>query len=111
MIAELEAEKGDRVVSESTQEGGRAFCVPTDISNQADVQDMVEKNHRQVKPCGLFDKQRSCRFQNFRSAVLRIAGSSAEIGNGGHINGAFYCSRAVVPIMQKQKWGRIINIA
>ena len=43
MIAELEAEKGDRVVSESTQEGGRAFCVPTDISNQADVQDMVEK--------------------------------------------------------------------
>ena len=48
MIAELEAEKGDRMVSESAQEGGRAFCVPTDISNQADVQDMVEKNHRQV---------------------------------------------------------------
>lgn len=34
-----------------------------------------------------------------------------EIGNGGHINGAFYRSRAVVPVMQKQKWGRIINIA
>ena len=43
MIAELEAENGDRVVLEITQEGGRAFCVPTDISNQADVQDMVKK--------------------------------------------------------------------
>ena len=37
VIAELEAEKGNRVVQEITQEGGCAFCVPTDISNQADV--------------------------------------------------------------------------
>lgn len=37
VIAELEAEKGDRVVLEITQKGGCAFCVPTDISNQADV--------------------------------------------------------------------------
>ena len=37
VIAELEAEKGNRMVSEITQEGGRAFCVPTDISNQANV--------------------------------------------------------------------------
>ena len=48
MIAELEAEKGDRVVSASTQEGGRAFCVPTDISNQADVQDMVKKQSTSI---------------------------------------------------------------
>ena len=36
VIAELEAEKGNRVVSEITQEGRRAFCVPTNILNQAD---------------------------------------------------------------------------
>ena len=33
MIAEPEAEKGNCVVLEITQKGGRAFCVPTDISN------------------------------------------------------------------------------
>ena len=43
------------------REGGRAFCVPTDISNQADVQDMVETidSYSRVD----FDKQRSCRFK------------------------------------------------
>ena len=28
-----------------------------------------------------------------------------------NIDGAFFCSRAVVPAMQEQKWGRIVNIA
>ena len=48
MIVEQEAENGDRVVLEITQEGGRAFCVPTDISNQADVQDMVKKQSTSI---------------------------------------------------------------
>ena len=39
----------------------------------------------------MFDYQRSCRFQNYHSAVLGIAGRSEKIGNSGHINGAFYC--------------------
>src|SRR5947208_6852634 len=28
-----------------------------------------------------------------------------------NVNGVFYCNRAVVPIMQKQDYGRIVNIA
>ncbi|MBT4089931.1 MAG: SDR family oxidoreductase, partial [Deltaproteobacteria bacterium] len=28
-----------------------------------------------------------------------------------NIDGAFFCSRAVVPVMQERKWGRIINIS
>ena len=28
-----------------------------------------------------------------------------------NINGAFYCSRAVVPAMQEAKWGRIVNVS
>ncbi|MEK9846515.1 MAG: SDR family oxidoreductase [Rhodospirillaceae bacterium] len=111
VIAELEAEKGDRVVSEITQKGGRAFCVPTDISNQADVEDMVEKTIDKygrvdclINNAAVFSKITIAPFWELPVDEWK---SAMEV----NINGAFYCSRAVVPIMQEHKWGRIINIA
>jgi 3-oxoacyl-[acyl-carrier protein] reductase len=34
-----------------------------------------------------------------------------ELAMRVNINGAFFCSRAVVPAMMEAKWGRIINVA
>jgi len=30
---------------------------------------------------------------------------------GIHLNGAFFCSKAALPVMQKKKYGKIVNIA
>ncbi len=111
VIAELRAENGERVAAEITQKGGRALAVATDITDQSNVVDMVA---RALSEFGRID----CLINNaavfsqitiapFWELPVDEWKSAIEV----NINGAFYCSRAVVPAMQERKWGRIINIA
>jgi len=111
VIAELNEENGARVVQEIEQQGGRALAVRTDVSDEASTLAMAEAA---LSARGRID----CLINNaavFSKITIapfwELPVDEWKLAMDVNINGAFFCSRAVVPAMQKARWGRIINVA
>jgi 3-oxoacyl-[acyl-carrier protein] reductase len=101
-------EKAENIVSELKCLGGNAIAVRADVSKNSEVEDMIKR----------------CMEEYDR---LDILVNNAGIGKWGavrdfsetdwnevmatNLKGAFVCSKAVIPIMQRQGAGCIINIA
>ncbi len=111
VIAELDEQNGERVVREIEQKGGRAMSVRTDVAIEAEANSMAETA---LSAYGRID----CLINNAavfsRITIAPFWELPVEEWQSAmrvNIDGAFFCSRAVVPAMQERRWGRIINIA
>ena len=111
VIAELNGESGARVAKEIEQKGGRALSVQTDVSDEKATEEMAKKA---LKAYGRID----CLINNaavFSQITIapfwELPVDEWQSAMRVNIDGAFFCSRAVVPAMQERKWGRIVNIA
>jgi 3-oxoacyl-[acyl-carrier protein] reductase len=106
VIAEIDPERAAQAAGQIEAAGGRALSVPTDVSKGADVEQMVEQavrafgkvdilaNHAGISPSG------------------PIEGITEEMWDralGVHLKSAFLCSKAVLPYMKQQEWGRIVS--
>lgn len=96
------------VVKEIEGCGGEAIAVTGDVSNQDDVQKMVEATMEEfggidilVNNAGITQGAPFVAFdpEDWRRVI--------EI----NLMGTFYCTRAVAPILLERGWGRIINIS
>jgi uncharacterized protein len=108
VLAARSAKELDAVVAEITAAGGTALGVTTDVTRQADVDQLVE---RTLERFGRID------------ALINNAGygvfaplEKAEIGDiEGMMDvnyfGTIRCLRAVLPVMRRQGRGHIINVA
>lgn len=108
VIADIDGDAAYRTVSEIEGEGGRAICVISDVTKPSDVQRMVDEVvlkfgavHILVNNVGAYPRHRleSLTLEEF-DAIVRV-----------NLYSAFLCSMACLPIMKRQRWGRIINIA
>jgi 3-oxoacyl-[acyl-carrier protein] reductase len=111
VIAEVNEENGARVVQEIEQQGGRALSIRTDVSDEASTLAMAEaalSAHGRIdcliNNAAIFSKITIAPFWELPVDEWKLA---MDV----NINGAFFCSRAVVPAMQEARWGRIINVA
>lgn len=111
VIAEVNEENGQRVVREIEQQGGRALAVGTDVSDEASTLAMADaalsafgRIDCLINNAAVFSRITIAPFWELPVDEWR---SAMDV----NINGAFFCSRAVVPAMQKARWGRIINVA
>jgi 3-hydroxybutyrate dehydrogenase len=98
----------DKVAAEVTALGQQAVAIPCDVTDVAQVDRMVSEA---VKQLGGLD------------ILINNAGAGESHKFVGHpndlwhrmininLNGAYYVTRATVPHMVEQKWGRIITIA
>ena len=111
VIAELNAEAGQKVAREIEAKGGRALAVQTDVSNAASTLNMAQQALKQfgridclLNNAAVFSKITIAPFWELPEAEWRQA---MDV----NITGSFLCARAVVPAMQERKWGRIINVS
>ena len=111
VIAEVNEENGARVAREIEQQGGRALAVRTDVSDEASTLAMADaalSAHGRIdcliNNAAIFSKITIAPFWELPVEEWK---SAMDV----NINGAFFCSRAVVPAMQEARWGRIINVA
>ena len=111
VIAELNAEAGQKVAREVEAKGGRALAVPTDVSNTASTLNMAQQALKQfgridclINNAAVFSKITIAPFWELPEAEWRQA---MDV----NITGSFLCARAVVPAMQERKWGRIVNVS
>ncbi len=97
-----------RVAKDINLSGGRAFIHKVDVSDEAQANDLVDHVadeqgavHVLVNNAGITDDRLVIQMKTVQwERVLRV-----------NLTAAFFLSRAVIPIMMDQLWGRIINIS
>ncbi len=100
-------EKAQQVVSEIIEEGLTAIAVKADVSHSVDVKHMFDTcmkrfgridilvNNAGILPFGAIEEI----TDDILDSVFKV-----------NFYGTFYCCREAVPIMKKQKYGKIVNI-
>ncbi len=88
-------------------QGGEALTVQADVSKLEEVTAMVDQiqsawDHIDIliNNAGVIDD----------GLLVRMSDEAWERVIGTNLNGTFYCTRAVLRTMLRQRWGRIINI-
>ena len=107
VIAARSEDQLNEVADEISANGGNVLAVPTDLRNRIEVENLVHKtvdsfsqidilvNNAGINPRGLFLDTTDEEWDE----VWKI-----------NVMGVVHCCRAVLPVMQKQGWGNIINI-
>ena len=111
VVAELIADNGQAVAAEITDAGGKALAVPTDVGDSASVRAMVEMVMGEFGRIDILINNAALLSSLQRSPVEEITDQEWDQVMRVNITGAFYCVRAVAPIMRQARWGRIINLS
>ena len=107
MVADYNAEGGERTVRMLKDAGGEAMFYPADVSNPEDIEALVNKI---VETYGRLD----CAFNNAGIEGDFAALSKCTIENWQRIisinlNGVFYCMKYEIAQMLRQGGGSIVN--
>ena len=99
--------EAEQVVQAITDMGGEAFKVHADVSDLDQVNAMVDKVSDEwggvnilVNNAGIIND----------GLLMRMSDEAWHRVMGVNLNGTFYCTRATLRHMVRERWGRIINI-
>jgi 3-oxoacyl-[acyl-carrier protein] reductase len=108
VITDIQAERATATARALQDEGLAALCVVADITNSADVQRLVRIAvetfggvHVLVNNAGFPRDQ----------YLVKMSEEDWDLVMGVMLKGAFLATRAVMPAMIEQGWGRVINIS
>jgi 3-oxoacyl-[acyl-carrier protein] reductase len=107
-ITNIRCAKLDQTIQEIKDMGGDAlkFCV--DVTNVEAVQEMVDQT---IANWGKIDILVNNAGITKDALAMRMKTADWEAVLNTNLNGTFYCTRAVLPAMVRQRFGRIVNIA
>lgn len=110
VIADFNAEKGTEVAAEIEAAGGQVRFIETDVTRSDSVGEMVSSV---VDTYGRIDIliNNVRRTATTQSPIEEITDDEWQQTLQTNVSGAFYCARAVVPVMREAGWGRIINLS
>lgn len=98
----------DAVVAEIRDLGGGAIAVLADVGNHRQVQSMVKVAEKTFGQVDIAVSNASIRR---RQGLLEMSISDWHNVMNTNLYSAFYLARAVLPGMQKRRWGRIIHLS
>jgi len=108
VLADLDESAAGRVVAELKAEGGSALAIKADVSSADQVQEMVA---RTIKEFGALHILINNAGVLRPSRVSEITEEEWDFVVNVNLKGTFLCSKAALPFLQKEKWGRIINFS
>lgn len=106
-LAARSVEKLEAVASEIQAMGGKAVAIRLDVS---DFNQVTEAVARALQALGKIDILVNNAGITRDNLVMRMKPEDWSAVVRTNLDGAFYCIRAVLPGMVKQRYGRIINI-
>jgi len=95
-------------VKEMESKGCKGLAVKADVTNEADVAGLVNKVHSHF---GRLDILVNNVGDWMTKEVEAMSLDEWRRILDTNVTAAFLCSRQVIPIMKKQGWGRIVNLA
>ena len=111
VIAEINAQNGEKVAAEITGDGGQALAIATDVGNSEDVNATIAQVRAEFGRIDILVNNAASLSQMRRAPVDELTDDEWAKVIQTNLTGAFYCVRAVVPHMRKAKWGRNINLS
>jgi NAD(P)-dependent dehydrogenase (short-subunit alcohol dehydrogenase family) len=85
--------------------GAELFAAPADITDSAQVDDMVARCRDALGPIDMLVHAAVVRNE---APLIETSDEAWEENFGACLDGAFYCTRAVLPDMLERGWGRIV---
>jgi NAD(P)-dependent dehydrogenase (short-subunit alcohol dehydrogenase family) len=109
VVNDVRAAQVQAVADEIVASGGRALPVVADISQSAEVDGMIRQGVEQFGTVDLLVNNAG--ILQLKVPLETITDEDWSRTFGVNLNGAFYCTRAVLPIMKAKRWGRIVNVS
>ena len=107
-VNDLRSDDAQRVADELKAAGTRAVAVPGDVTDAGDVRRMVDQTtamlgavHILINNAGVLRP----------TPVIDIEEDEWDFVVGVNLKGTYLCSRAALPAMRSQGWGRIVNFS
>ena len=108
VIAELDTTAGDVVAAGIRADGGRAMCVPADVTRPETLADMVQATITAFGPPDVL----------VNNAGIAVFGDPLTLSDdewrrcfGVDLDGVWYATRAVLPSMVENGRGSVVNVA
>jgi 3-oxoacyl-[acyl-carrier protein] reductase len=113
VINDLIIERAERAAQKIIKAGGKAFPIMADVADFGQVDVMVKQIiarfktlHILVNNAGLY-----LRTRGVRQDISKISIEAWNRFLAVNLSGAFYCAKCVIPYMQKQNTGNIVNMS
>lgn len=102
-------DKAEEVVEDIQSMGRRAVCRRVDVTKAPEIERLVKGALRAFGRVDILVNN-VCGIVR-RSPILAMSERAWDLTVTLNLKSTFLCSRAVIPFMLKQKWGRIINMS
>ena len=102
------AAQAREVVEEITSAGGEAIALQADVSDDSQVADMVGSLLEQWERIDILVNNAGIRKDRL---LMRMTTEEWDSAINVNLKGAFFCTKAVLPHMARQRRGRIINMS
>jgi NAD(P)-dependent dehydrogenase (short-subunit alcohol dehydrogenase family) len=90
--------------------GRRCLAVPTDVTNSTSVNAMVETTIAEFGRIDILVNNAGGATSGWNKPLEAITDEQWRMGIDVNLTGAFYCCRAVLPHLLRQRSGKIINV-
>lgn len=111
IIVDVARDKALAVAQELTAQGRQTLAVPTDITDEASVAAMVETVTGRFGRIDCLINNAAILQQVAMGKFWTLDAQSWRRVIDVNITGAFLCARAIAPVMQQARWGRIVNVS
>lgn len=108
VVGDVNLEQAAKTKEEIEALGRNAQAVKLDVTNYAEVQNMVNKILDKFKKIDILINNAGITRDNL---ILKMSVEEWEAVIKVNLTGAFHCTKAVVRAMLKQRAGKIVNIA
>ena len=108
VVNDVIEEKAKKIAEEIRSKGGEALAIKADVTDSKEISRMVEET---VKKFG------TIHILINNAGILRstkteeISEKEWDLVINVNLKGTFFCSKAVLPVMKKNRYGRIVNFS
>ena len=101
----------DHVVNAIRDMGGTAISMPCDVSDEKSVQAMVSQTVKEFGTVDVLINNAAYFMSVWKGPFWEMSVEEFDKAMAVNVRGSWLCAKAVVPHMQKEKKGKIINIS
>jgi NAD(P)-dependent dehydrogenase (short-subunit alcohol dehydrogenase family) len=111
VIAEVDPKAGESTMKAIQETGGEAIFVPTDVSNEAQVQGMVDQTLTRYGRVDVLCNNAAVLFFKEEAPAHELTNETWDRTMAVNLRGYWLTSKYVIPAMLRQRAGSIIHVA
>ena len=108
VVNDIDSDAAERTAKDIINTGGQAFAISGSVASADDVESLIAGTLDRYKQINILVNNAGIVRP---TAVIDIEEDEWDLVVSVNLKGTYLCSRLVLPAMQKEGWGRIINFS